>query len=80
MNITTFMITESSDAPHRFSHSGVEEFLSDGIFVFYNFQGVKKRTRGIEIFKLRGASHSQKIVSMNITSKGVEIFPDIYCL
>jgi len=80
MNITTFMITESSDAPHKFSSTGVEEFLSDGIIVFYNFQGVKKRARGIEIYKLRGASHSQKIVSMNITNKGIEIFPDIICL
>jgi KaiC/GvpD/RAD55 family RecA-like ATPase len=76
MKITTFMITESSDAPHKFSNTGVEEFLADGIFVFYNFQGVKKRTRGIEIFKLRGASHSQRIVPMNITSKGIDITPD----
>jgi len=79
MNITTFMITESSDAPHKFSNTGVEEFLADGIFVFYNFQGVKKRTRGVEIFKLRGASHSQRIVTMNITSKGIDIFSDESC-
>lgn len=79
MNVTTFMITESTDAPHRFSNTGVEEFLADGIFVFYNFQGVKKRTRGVEIFKLRGASHSQKIVTMNITSNGIEIVPDMSC-
>jgi KaiC/GvpD/RAD55 family RecA-like ATPase len=76
LDITTFMITESSDAPHKFSSSGVEEFLADGIFVFYNFPGVKKRTRGIEIYKLRGASHSQKIMSMNITGSGIEIVPD----
>ncbi|MGF3553822.1 MAG: RAD55 family ATPase [Thermoplasmatota archaeon] len=80
MNITTFMITESTETPQRFSNTGVEEFLSDGIIVFYNFQGVKKRARGAEIYKLRGASHSQKIVSMNITNKGIEIFPDIICI
>jgi KaiC/GvpD/RAD55 family RecA-like ATPase len=79
MNVTTFMITESSDAPHRFSNTGVEEFLADGIFVFYNFQGVKKRTRGAEIYKLRGASHSQKIVTMIITGNGIEISPDLSC-
>lgn len=79
MNITTFMITESMEAPKRFSNTGVEEFLADGIFVFYNFQGVKKRTRGVEIFKLRGASHSQRIVPMNITSKGIDIAPDESC-
>ena len=79
MNITTFMITESMEAPKRFSNTGVEEFLADGIFVFYNFQGVKKRTRGVEIFKLRGASHSQRIVPMKITSNGIDIAADESC-
>lgn len=79
MNITTFMITESIDAPHKFSNTGVEEFLADGIFVFYNFQGVKKRTRGVEIYKLRGAAHSQRIVPMNITNKGMEIESEQCC-
>ena len=76
LDITTFMITESSDAPHKFSSTGVEEFLADGIFVFYNFPGVKKRTRGIEIYKLRGAPHSQKIMALNISNSGIEILPD----
>jgi circadian clock protein KaiC len=79
LNITTFMITESTNAPHQFSNTGVEEFLADGIFVFYNFQGVKKRTRGAEIYKLRGAAHSQKIVPMEITSKGIMINPEDVC-
>jgi len=76
LDITTFMITESSDAPHKFSSTGVEEFLADGIFVFYNFPGVKKRTRGIEIYKLRGAPHSQKIMTLNINDSGIEIVSD----
>ncbi len=79
LHITTFLITESMDAPHKFSNTGVEEFLADGIFVFYNFQGVKKRTRGVEIFKLRGAAHSQRIVPMDITSNGIRISPDDSC-
>ena len=79
LDITAFMITESSEAPKRFSSTGVEEFLADGIFVFYNFQGVKKRTRGVEIYKLRGASHSQKIVPMTITSNGILITSEDTC-
>jgi len=80
MDITTFMITESSDAPKKFSTTGVEEFLADGIFVFYNFQGIKGRTRGVEIYKLRGASHSQCIAQFDITNKGLKISPDKTCM
>ena len=79
MNVTAFMITESSDAPQKFSNTGVEEFLADGIFVFYNFQDAKKRTRGVEIYKLRGASHSQRVATMEITGNGIEIAPDVTC-
>lgn len=79
LDITTLMITESTNAPHQFSNTGVEEFLADGIFVFYNFQGVKKRTRGAEIYKLRGAAHSQKIVPMEITSNGIKINSEEVC-
>jgi KaiC/GvpD/RAD55 family RecA-like ATPase len=79
LDITTLMITESTNAPHQFSNTGVEEFLADGIFVFYNFQGVKKRTRGAEIYKLRGAAHSQKIVPMEITSNGILINSEDVC-
>ena len=80
LDITTFMITESSNAPKKFSNTGVEEFLADGIFVFYNFQGIDGRTRGIEIFKLRGASHSQIIAQFTITNKGIIIDPSKSCM
>jgi len=80
MDITTFMITESSDAPNKFSTTGVEEFLADGIFVFYNLQGKKGRTRGVEIYKLRGASHSQSIAKFNITNHGLKILSDKICM
>ena len=80
LDITTFMITESSNAPKKFSNTGVEEFLADGIFVFYNFQGIDGRTRGVEIFKLRGASHSQIIAQFTITNKGIIIDPNKSCM
>jgi circadian clock protein KaiC len=79
LNVTTFMITESSDAPKKFSNTSVEEFLADGIIVFYIFQGIKERTRGAEIYKLRGAPHSQKIVPLVITSKGLSFNPKEVC-
>ena len=79
LDLTTFMITESSDAPHKFSNNGVEEFLADGIFVLYNFQGAKKRTRGVEIYKLRGVAHSQRIAPMKITNRGIVISSEDDC-
>ena len=72
---TTLLITETEEAPERYSRTGVEEFLADGVFVLYNTKIRDKRVRAIEILKLRGAEHEQKIAPMQITSKGIRVFP-----
>lgn len=76
MDLTTFIISESLEAPRRFSVTGVEEFLADGIIVFYNFPGHVERVRGVEIYKLRGTSHVRRIVPMEITDRGIVVHPD----
>lgn len=72
---TTFLITETEEAPMRYSKTGVEEFLADGVFVFYYFKTRDTRVRAVEILKLRGAKHENKIVPFSITGKGMEVFP-----
>ena len=71
----TFLITETEEAPRRYSRTGVEEFLADGVFVFYYVKVRDTRLRAVEILKLRGAKHVNKIVPLHITNKGLEVFP-----
>jgi KaiC/GvpD/RAD55 family RecA-like ATPase len=71
---TTFLITETEDAPVRYSRTGVEEFLADGVVVLYNTKVGGTRVRAIELLKLRGAKHINRIVPLHITEKGVEVF------
>jgi KaiC/GvpD/RAD55 family RecA-like ATPase len=72
---TTFLITETEDAPVRYSRTGVEEFLADGVIVLYNTRVGGTRVRAIELLKLRGAKHTNRIVPIHITEKGIEVFP-----
>lgn len=72
---TTFLITETEEAPTRYSKTGVEEFLADGVFVMYYFKTRDTRTRAVEVLKLRGAKHESKIVPFAITGRGIEVFP-----
>ncbi len=53
----------------------MEEFLADGVFVFYYGKVRDIRMRAVEILKLRGAKHVNKIVPFHITDKGLEVFP-----
>jgi len=73
---TSFLITETEQVPKIFSPTGVEEFLADGVIVLYSLKHGNVRENAIEILKLRGASHQKKIVAMQITGKGVVIYPD----
>jgi KaiC/GvpD/RAD55 family RecA-like ATPase len=71
---TTFLITETEEAPVRYSRTGIEEFLADGVIVLYNTKVRGQRVQAIEILKLRGAKHERRIVPLQITSNGMKVF------
>ncbi len=72
---TSLLITETDPLPKRFSESGIEEFLADGIIVLYNVQQIEGRRNAIEVLKMRYAKHAKKIVQMEINEHGIEVFP-----
>ena len=73
---TSFLITETDPIPTRFSDTGIEEFLADGIIVLYNIQRRESRENAIEVLKMRYGKHKKKTVLMTITERGIEIHPD----
>jgi circadian clock protein KaiC len=73
---TSFLIAETNPYPTRFSESGIEEFLADGIIVFYNIQKPEGKVNAIEVFKMRYGPHDKRMVKMDITSQGIHIFPE----
>ena len=73
---TSFLVTETDPIPKRYSESGIEEFLADGIVVLYNIQKEDMRKNAIEILKMRYGKHQKKVVLMEITSNGIKIHPD----
>ena len=72
----SLLITETDPIPTRYSDSGIEEFLADGIIVLYNIKKKDVRQNAIEILKMRNCKHEKKIVLMEIGKKGIEVFPD----
>jgi len=71
-----FLITETEPIPIRFSDTGIEEFLADGILVLYNIQRGDKRENAIEVFKMRYSNHQKKVFSLNISPQGIKVYPD----
>ncbi len=73
---TSFLVTETEPMPTRFSDTGIEEFLADGIVVLYNIQRGDRRENAIEVLKMRYSNHQKKVFSMEIGSPGISVYPD----
>ena len=73
---TSFLVTETEPMPTRFSDTGIEEFLADGIIVLYNIQRGDRRENAIEVLKMRYSNHQKKIFAMEIASDGIKIYPE----
>ncbi len=72
---TSYLVTES-ESPEKYTRSGIEEFVADGVFLIYYMRRGNTRTRAMEILKLRGSKHSNRIVPFDITNTGIIIHPD----
>jgi circadian clock protein KaiC len=72
----SLLITETDPIPTRYSDTGIEEFLADGIIVLYNIKKKDARENAIEVLKMRNCKHEKKIVSMEINDKGIKVFPE----
>ena len=76
LRTTSFLITETKQIPDIFSTTGVEEFLADGVIVFYNIKRGNIKENAVEVLKMRGEKHQKKIVAMQITDKGIVVYPE----
>ena len=72
---TSFLITETDPLPTRFSDTGIEEFLADGILVLYNIQRGDRRENAIEVLKMRYSNHQKRVFSMDISNDGIKVYP-----
>lgn len=75
LGATSFLISETEQIPIKYSRTGVEEFLADGVIVLYNIKTEEVRENAIEVLKMRGAKHQKKIVAMQISDKGIVVYP-----
>jgi KaiC/GvpD/RAD55 family RecA-like ATPase len=73
---TSFLVTETEQMPKKYSESGIEEFLADGIIVLYNIQKKDVRENAIEVLKMRYGKHEKKSVCMEITDHGIKVYPE----
>ena len=75
LNCTTLAISEIEEGTNKISRYGIEEFTVDGVVILYYIKRENNFLRAIAVRKMRNTPHSSKIHPLEITNKGLEVFP-----
>lgn len=75
LGCTSLLISEILPQQEALSRFGVEEFVTDNVFVLYYTRTGSQFSRSITIWKMRASTHSSKIHPYRITDNGVVIYP-----
>jgi KaiC/GvpD/RAD55 family RecA-like ATPase len=76
LGCTSLLLTEMPEGQKGISRYGVEEFIAQGVVALYNIRKGSERARGLEILKMRGTKHSQKICMMELSNEGFQVYPN----
>ena len=74
LKTTSFLISEIVAGNQGLSRSGLEEFVADGALVLYYNRKDASFSRAIQVWKMRGTSHSERVHPYKITKNGVNIY------
>jgi len=76
LNCTPILVSEIVQGTPGLSRYGVEEFVADSVIVMY-YERIKSAfKRAIQVWKVRGSSHSEKLHPYMIGKNGIKIMTE----
>ena len=75
LKCTSLLVSEIVHGKPGLSRYGVEEFVADSVVVLYYERLQSTFSRAIQVWKVRGSSHSEKLHPYKIDQAGVTVYP-----
>ena len=77
LDCTSLLVSEivSGSGKGRISRYGVEEFVADSVIVLYYERLESAFFRAIQVWKVRGSAHSERLHPYRIGEKGIIVYP-----
>jgi KaiC/GvpD/RAD55 family RecA-like ATPase len=75
LNCTSIMISEVLPGSPGLSRHGLAEFVADAAVILYYSRVDASFSRAIQVWKLRGSSHSERLHPYKITDNGIMVYP-----
>lgn len=76
MGLTTIMLSENVEEQKEVIRFGPEAFLAQGVMVLHMFRIEESNVKALEIRKMRGVKHIEKLCPYRITGDGIEVYPE----
>ncbi|MBI4021698.1 MAG: AAA family ATPase [Candidatus Aenigmarchaeota archaeon] len=75
LKCTAILVSEIVAGSHGISRYGVEEFVSDSVVVLYYERHQSTFSRALQVWKLRGSTHSKKLHPYEVGDHGITVNP-----
>jgi len=76
MDLTTIMLAENAEDRQEVTRFGAEAFLAQGVIVLHMYRVEESNVKALEVRKMRGAKHTDRLCPYRITSEGIEVYPE----
>ena len=75
LGCNALMVSEMVHGKPGISRYGVEEFVADSVIVLYYERLQSSFSRAMQIWKVRGSNHSDKLHPYKIGKEGIVVYP-----
>jgi KaiC/GvpD/RAD55 family RecA-like ATPase len=76
VGLTTILLIENPEEKEREIRFGPDAFLAQGVLVLHMFRIEESNVKALEIRKMRGVKHIEKLCPYRITGDGIEVYPE----
>ncbi|MGD0175924.1 MAG: ATPase domain-containing protein [Candidatus Bathyarchaeia archaeon] len=76
MDLTTIMLAENPEDRQDMTKFGAEAFLAQGVIVLHMYRIEESNVKALEVRKMRGAKHTDRLCPYRITAEGIEVYPE----
>lgn len=76
MDLTTIMLAENAEDRQDVTRFGAESFLAQGVIVLHMYRVEESNVKALEVRKMRGAKHTDRLCPYRITAEGIEVYPE----
>lgn len=76
MDLTTILLAENAEDRQDMTRFGAEAFLAQGVIVLHMYRVEESNVKALEVRKMRGAKHTDRLCPYRITAEGIEVYPE----